>query len=121
MANGKTHLLVGASVGATVAMLDNKKHPISHNLISASTLRAVMGKLPDLIEPASNPNHRQFFHSITTFTLLSTALIKTYKWSPETPLETLIRGAILISGTAYLSHLVFDAITPKGLPFIGNF
>lgn len=120
MANGKTHLIVGAGVGVTVALMDNKKHPISHNLVSSSAVGALMGKLPDILEPAHHPHHRQFFHSVATFVSISAALIKAYQWTPESSLEKVLRGVILIGGTAYLSHLAFDATTPRSLPILGK-
>lgn len=120
MPNAKTHMLVGAGVGLTAALLDNNKHPVSHNVVVASAVGAFMGRLPDILEPALHPNHRQFFHGMTVLTLLSTGLLKAYHWSPEEPFEKFLRGLMLIGGGAYLSHLICDASTPKGLPLVGK-
>ena len=120
MPNAKTHMLVGAGVGVTVVLLDNNKHPTSHNIVVAPVLGAFMGKFPDILEPALHPNHRQFFHGLTLLTFLSAGLLKAYRWSPEEPFEKLFRGMMLIGGVAYLSHLICDASTPKGLPLIGK-
>lgn len=120
MPNAKTHTLVGAGVGLTVALLDNNKHPATHNVAVAPAVGALMGRLPDILEPALHPNHRQFFHGMTVLTLLSTALLKAYRWSPEEPFEKFLRGLMLIGGGAYLSHLICDASTPKGLPLVGK-
>ncbi|HEQ3486423.1 TPA: hypothetical protein VGS89_003037 [Vibrio cholerae] len=47
MASGKTHLVVGAAVGLTVALADNKKQAVSHLLCDATTPRSLplIGKL----------------------------------------------------------------------------
>lgn len=120
MPNAKTHILVGAGVGLTAALLDKKKHPASHNIAVAPVVGAFMGKLPDILEPALHPNHRQFFHGVTVLTALSAGLLKAYRWSPEEPFERILRGLMLIGGGAYLSHLLLDMTTPKGLPLVGK-
>ncbi|WDE02380.1 metal-dependent hydrolase [Thalassomonas actiniarum] len=120
MPNAKTHMLVGAGVSVTTALLDKNKHPASHHIAIAPVVGAFMGKLPDILEPAFHPNHRQFFHGVTVLTLLSAGLLKTYRWSPAEPVEKFVRGLMLIGGVAYLSHLMCDASTPKGLPLLGK-
>ncbi|GGZ04032.1 MULTISPECIES: metal-dependent hydrolase [Shewanella] len=120
MPNAQTHMLVGAGVSVTTTLLDRNKHPVSHHIAIAPVIGALMGKLPDILEPACHPNHRQFFHGVTVLTLLTAGLVKAYRWSPEEPFEKFIRGLMLIGGVAYLSHLICDASTPKGLPFLGK-
>lgn len=120
MPNAKTHMLIGAGVSVTAALLDKNKHPVSHHVAIAPVVGAVMGKLPDILEPAFHPNHRQFFHGVTALTLLSAGLLKAYQWSPEEPFEKFIRGLMLMGGVAYLSHLICDASTLKGLPLLGK-
>lgn len=120
MSSGNTHLAVGAATGLAIALIDNKKHKLIHNPITASFLGAVFGKLPDIIEPAFHPNHRQFFHSGLTFSAIGFGVYKAYSWEPETNFEKVIRGIMLIAGCSYLSHLVCDSTTPKGLPLIGK-
>jgi membrane-bound metal-dependent hydrolase YbcI (DUF457 family) len=120
MPNGKTHMLVGAGVGIAVALVDKKKALATHNFFTGSLVGAFAGKLPDVIEPALNPNHRQFFHSLTFLAAVSAAWVKAYKWTPDSNLEKIIRCILLIGGASYMSHLVCDATTPKGLPVIGK-
>lgn len=120
MPNAKTHMLAGAGVSVTTVFLDKNKHPVSHHIAIAPVVGAFMGKLPDILEPGFHPNHRQFFHGVTVLTLLSVGLLKAYRWSPEKPFEKFIRGLMLIGGVAYLSHLISDASTPKGLPLLGK-
>jgi membrane-bound metal-dependent hydrolase YbcI (DUF457 family) len=113
-------MLVGAGAVSLAALADDNPHPLTHSLLFAPILGCVAGKLPDHIEPAIHPNHRQFFHSITIMSLLTVGLIKTYQWKPGQPLEKLIRGLVLLGGVGYLSHLLCDATTPKGLPLVGK-
>ena len=67
---------------------------------------ALCGSLPDLIEPAVHPNHRQFFHSVMFAAILAGGLHHLNRWRPEEPWQRLIRCAGLIAGVAYLVHLV---------------
>lgn len=120
MSSGKTHLAVGAATGLAIAMVDNKKHKYIHSPIVAPALGAFFGKLPDIIEPAYHPNHRQFFHSTLTFSAIGFGVYKAYQWETETGFEKILRGVMLIAGCSYLSHLVCDSTTPKGLPLIGK-
>jgi len=120
LSSGKTHLAVGAVTGLAITLVDHKKHKFIHNPIVAPALGAFFGKLPDIIEPAYHPNHRQFFHSTVTFSTISLGLYKAYTWEPETGFEEIVRGLMLIAGCSYLSHLICDSTTPKGLPLIGK-
>lgn len=70
------------------------------------------GILPDAIEPATTPNHRAFFHSKTV--LGAGVLVAANEADARTP-----AARIMCAGYAgYISHLVLDAGTPKGLPAI---
>lgn len=89
--------------------------------IAASGLfGAVCGTLPDLIEPANNPNHRQFFHSIAFGAILSGGLWHLWQWRPDREWQIWARRAGLVAGGAYLVHLMLDSTTPKGLPVLGK-
>ena len=62
MANGTTHYAVGAMTGIAMAINgQHKDEPVDPLLAIASS--TVFAKLPDIIEPAIHPHHRQFFHS----------------------------------------------------------
>lgn len=121
MANGKTHLAIGAAVGLVVALADQKKHEVSHHPITGLSLGALFGKLPDILEPSlRNPHHRQFFHSFVVLGALGGGLKSLYDWQPEEEYQQLLRGLGLIAGCAYASHLVCDAMTPRSLPMVGK-
>ena len=78
------------------------------------------GTLPDLVEPAINPHHRQFFHSLVFAGLLSYGVYKLYQWHPQTTEEKILRAIGLAAGGAYLVHLALDATTRRSLPLIGR-
>ncbi|WP_082128424.1 metal-dependent hydrolase [Kosmotoga pacifica] len=68
--------------------------------------------LPDLLEPARNPNHRSFFHS---WLVLSILLVIAFKISKKEHIKAV---SLLSFITGYKSHLLADMTTPKGLPLI---
>ena len=121
MANGKTHLVIGATVGLIVILADRKKHEISHHPLMALTLGALFGKLPDILEPSlRNPHHRQFYHSLLVLGALGIGLKQIYDWYPDKELQQFLRGLLLVSGCAYVSHLLCDFTTPRSLPLVGK-
>ena len=119
MSNAKAHK-VGAAivVGVSAALIDDKDEFDLTKLAFASSLAYTLGRLPDIIEPATSPNHRQFFHSYTFFVLLGVGMLKAHQWKPETEYKKLARYSLLIAGGAYATHLLMDSTTPKGLPII---
>lgn len=93
--------------------------PLPHPVIAAP-LSAALATLPDLLEPAMTPHHRQAFHSVALAAILGVAVYEAYQWEPETPLQEVLRAVALIGGSAYLLHLAGDLLTAKGLPLIGR-
>lgn len=105
-----------------------------------------LGTLPDLIEPATSPRHRGPFHSVAFGGVIvavaapRVAQVQTAVrgWADQhhrqadasrglawlwhqllALLGRLAAGAVpAVMGTAYLSHLALDSITPAGLPLI---
>ena len=77
-------------------------------------LGAVGGVLPDILEPATNPHHRNFFHSLTVVVAASYGLYKTNR----SDFSTDVKAALTATGIGYLSHLALDSSTPKSLPLI---
>lgn len=88
--------------------------------IAGAGLAALATKLPDILEPAVNPHHRQFFHSLAFAGLLIAGGKKLYDWQPETDEGRFWRKAGLIGPGAYLCHLALDATTPRSLPLLGR-
>ena len=90
--------------------------PVDGTAIAMGTAAACLPSLPDILEPAVHPNHRQFFHSVPFALALAYGIRCAYKWKTESDWERLARVVLLIGGAAYLGHLVRDAFTAKGLP-----
>ncbi len=120
MSNGATHKVAsGAGIFITAALqeyLDTGK--ISSKSFVAGGLAAATGRLPDIIEPATSPNHRQFFHSLTFAVGLGFGMYKLYEWETEEDWQELLRFSGLVIGGSYLIHLLCDAGTPRGLPIV---
>lgn len=120
--NGPAHQLAGALAGIAICVNDrDDKSGHLHHPVAAGTIGALLGKLPDMIEPAyGNPHHRQFFHSFAVLGLLGWGMYKIHQWEPEDDVERLVRGFLLVGGAAYLSHLALDALTSRSLPLVGR-
>jgi len=120
--NGPTHQLAGAVAAFVITQNDaSEKSGALHHPAAAIPIGALLGKLPDMIEPAlGNPNHRQFFHSIAVLGLLATGMHKIYHWEPQDDFDKVLRGILLVGGAAYLSHLALDALTSRSLPLVGR-
>ena len=118
---GTTHRLI--NFAATASYLasrpeDQQKglaHPLFGGIVSA-----LLASLPDAIEPAIHPHHRQFFHSIVFAGLVGYGLHRAYHWKPETDGQNLLRGATLLVGSAYLLHLAADSFTARSIPILGG-
>ena len=91
-------------------------HPALGGLVAM-----LAASLPDVLEPATSPNHRQFCHSVVFAGGLVTGLKEIYQWTPETPLGRFVRDVLLSAGLAYLIHLGVDATTAKSIPWLGRF
>lgn len=119
MPNAAAHKVGAAiAVGLVTAAGTYKQGTAFEKTVTASSLAYFLGTLPDLLEPATNPNHRQFFHSLAFLGLVGTGMYKLYQWEPENEKDKLIRFGLLITGGAYIAHLLMDASMPKGLPVL---
>jgi hypothetical protein len=76
--NRPTHQIAGALASLVITQNDNsEKSCVLHHPAAAIPIGAFLGRLPDMIEPAfRNPNHRQFFHSITVLGMLAAEMHK---------------------------------------------
>lgn len=107
-------------VGATVCLgayalikWANKEEWTLEGTLASLVGGAAIACVPDILEPALNPNHRGFLHSSLTFAGAYYAGVKIWKSST---LKSDDKTKLLIALLAYLSHLTLDAATPKGLP-----
>ncbi len=122
MPSGVTHSIVGGLSGLAVAGSDKDiKGDSQHNPLVAMGTGALLGKLPDILEPSlRNPHHRQFFHSFAMVGLVGCGTKKIYDWKPQNRLEGAARGIMLCAGVGYLCHLFLDAMTSRSLPLLGK-
>jgi len=119
MPNAAAHKTGAAiTVGLITAAATYKQDNAFVKTATASALAHFMGTLPDLLEPATNPNHRQCFHSLAFLGLVGAGMYKLYRWETEDEIDKLIRFALLATGGAYVTHLLMDSTTPKGLPIL---
>jgi len=121
MSNSATH---GLAAFTTVIVLS----AVDEHHRGQATLRplldgaagALLTSLPDKLEPAIHPNHRQFFHGVVFAAGVGYATYRAYKWQPTDDWERILRWLVIIGGVAYLTHLVLDAGTAKSLPLVGK-
>jgi membrane-bound metal-dependent hydrolase YbcI (DUF457 family) len=119
--NAAEHRLVSAIVLAgTAACSSEKPEQVLPSAIAGGIGGYCCGTLPDIVEPAINPHHRQFFHSVLFGIGLSYGLYRLYQWEPKTPAGDFWRAIGLFAGAGYLIHLAMDATTARSLPMIGR-
>jgi len=107
-------------LGSLAASLSKRREEVVPNTVAACAGGYCFATLPDMLEPATSPHHRQFFHSLVFAGALGYGLYKLYQWEPESPQEWFLRGLGLVVGGAYLIHLALDATTKRSLPLVGR-
>ena len=135
MPNGKAHVIAGTVCGAVVSLTvqnklhENKEIDLGHLLLSSGAGAAV-GRLPDILEPATHPNHRAFFHSFAFGVTLGAGAINVWRTIEDkreerkaagvqqVTLVEILLGLLLIAIIVFLLHLLMDGFTKKGLPII---
>lgn len=120
-----TGALVGSLAGLTVGYFDKQKNTAYRKrrktnaaellgfIAEGAFVGTIGGILPDIIEPATNPRHRKFFHSLTTGGTVCYGLHRIAK--SRLPKNT--KRIFTTASLGYLSHLYLDSNTPIGLPF----
>lgn len=121
MSNGLTHQIAAAAiVGGICLHKENEQGEKTAEPFLKAALAALATNLPDVLEPATNPNHRQFFHGAIFAALVAKITHVLYQWEPKDDQERLARSILMVVGGAYLIHLLLDFFTPKSLPMIGK-
>lgn len=108
---------VAIAVG-TSTLQHRQGRPVDGSALAMATAAWLFPSLPDVLEPAVHPHHRQFFHSVAFGAVVAYGMRRAYHWETRDPVKQLARLAVLIGGSAYLAHLVRDAFTAKSLPLI---
>jgi membrane-bound metal-dependent hydrolase YbcI (DUF457 family) len=80
-------------------------------------LGLVVGTAPDALEPATDPNHRAFGHSLALGAGLAKFAMTTCN-KKNGDWEEFQKILVAVAIVAYLAHLIADACTPKGLPLL---
>lgn len=120
--NAKTHAVAASlAIGGFLAYKEYQSGQKSLKPFVGAGLAAWATKLPDILEPADHPNHRQVFHSLAFAAGLVRALAELNTWQAQTDLEKALKFSLLVIGNAYLVHLALDFITAKSLPLTGRF
>lgn len=121
MANGSSHRIFTAlTIGGTLMCRDVLDNERSVKPLVGATLGSLSATLPDLFEPATNPHHRQFFHSVTFAAIVGGLTWKIKEWHPEDAAEDALRFLLLVGCSACLIHLGLDALTKRSLPLLGK-
>ncbi len=119
MANRKGHIITGAVIGlgAYAAWKYLHKEEIKFSgAVSSLLVGGFFGLLPDILEPALNPNHRSVFHSVTALAGMTYVGSKVISSS----LDRKTQSGMTVILASYASHLLLDLMTPKGLPVLHN-
>src|SRR3989344_7686238 len=114
MSNRTTHAFVGGLVGLGIYLYSRKildQEPNLKGLLISSLLGAGAGILPDMLEPATNPMHREFFHSVVVGGGLA-YIVKNIINNPD--IDNSTKEVLITLCGGYGSHLFLDASTPAG-------
>lgn len=122
MANFNEHVIVSAAAaGVTyLAMCRYYRRELFFGEgVACIATGAIAGIAPDLLEPAIHPHHRQFCHSATVGALLAGtgATLCTTTSEGWTDAAKILIACTLVG---YITHLILDACTPRGLPLLGK-
>lgn len=135
MPNGSTHRAAGGwgAVFTYLMIQDNsevkEKIDLGEILLSAF-VGSTTSRIPDILEPPLNPNHRAFFHSLVFGGITCYVGAQAWKDLQIRRRERIVLGnqqwnfsefidiAIIITSGSVLLHLIMDGFTKKGLSFV---
>jgi membrane-bound metal-dependent hydrolase YbcI (DUF457 family) len=112
------HGILGAlvSVGLYGAYKYLKRESLTvQGVLGSLVLGGLAGVLPDLLEPATNPNHRSCFHSLVLLSMLAYGNKKVWDSQNLTEDQKLVFS---LFSAAFGSHLTCDSSTPKSIPLL---
>lgn len=122
MPRRSTHIAVGAGAGILadlfIQWLEWGGRPDFRidvgRLLIAGGIGAVAGTLPDILEPATSPNHRGVFHSATS----GYAVWWACKGQHTEALDPNVRSILQAFAVGFGSHLAADSITPRSIRLV---
>ena len=120
MPGRRTHMLAGATAGVVVygvAKHFKKEEWTLGGVLIALVWGILGGMLPDVLEPAINSHHRQFFHSLLVAGIAYWGRDKLYQMLNLTSEQIEACNFLLVG---YASHLVLDSTTPRCIPLGGK-
>lgn len=130
MPNAKTHIQVGLFITGITSLGFGLRFRTFNpfKLVLSLGLSVVASRLPDILEPATSPNHRSFFHSIIFGLIVGGLSYYTWRRLQEeltrndaeevTTIKALMLELIFIVLLCFSVHLVLDAFTKRSLPLI---
>jgi inner membrane protein len=125
--------LWGAAAAAAHAILRGEQ--ITLPRLFGGAVGGVLGaRMPDAIEPAKHPHHRQAFHSVAALGVVTVGGAKLSNTAADVAAGIAATGGSggevvateFLVGFAtglpagYASHLAADAGTPRGIPLLGR-
>lgn len=128
--NGSEHRVIGGLAGlALVAFAASRQNraPRVGELVSGVLCGVAGASLPDTIEPADHPHHRNTAHSHLMLATTATIAVTGASLLEGVPvhadpvaqfLRDLMRSVPMTLAVGYGSHLASDATTPRGLPLV---
>ncbi len=121
MAHRTAHTVTALSLAAVALLLkDVQKGRPSMRPIGGSVLVALCTNIPDMLEPAHHPHHRQFFHSLVFAGIVGSGMKEVSGWNPKTESGEFVKFCLLCAGAGILVHLAMDLVTPRSLPLVGK-
>lgn len=140
MPDRTTHHVLGVVAGTAAAAFHARTELSDHHLLEVlggAIGGLVGGQLPDWIEPATSPRHREAAHSVVLLcVLVATRLASAQSTCREharaadasalqgpgarfqAGVWRALAGFLVGVQAGYVSHLVADGVTPAGLPLL---
>ena len=114
--NRNQHSWADALTGVVTYLISQKKSNQQPNLwdgIISALCGAAGGRIPDILEPPTSPQHRGKHHSVLKGLGLTQEILR-IQASPFLSEEEKLKEISFKVG--HLSHLLLDSTTPAGLP-----
>jgi membrane-bound metal-dependent hydrolase YbcI (DUF457 family) len=135
MPNGNTHKTAGGWGGVFTYLIIQSKSDVKENIDPGGILlSAIVGagtsRIPDILEPPINPNHRAFFHSLVFGGITVYVGVQAWNDLQKRRSERITAGnqqwsfnefvdiALIVTSGSVLLHLIMDGFTKKGLNIV---